>query len=186
MPTSDNRTISPILHKIIGVMPRSILDLGIGYGKYGALCREYVDFNREDGIRHIALHSAWKVFILGIEGFAEYRNPLWEIYSQVRVEDFSDRDNWMHYDDFDLVLLLDALEHLPDKIGIELLEFLRRHNRNVLVSVPEGEYPQDAMYGNGLECHRSVWTADKLQEIGGDNVEVFYRGETCSSAHFKQ
>lgn len=179
VPTSDNRTISPILHKVIGIMPASILDLGIGYGKYGALCREYADFNRQE--KRYRSSADWNIFILGIEGFADYRTPQWELYSQVRLEDFADRDNWEHYADFDLVLLIDSLEHIPSNVGLELLEFLRMHNRHILVSVPEGEYLQGPSCGNELERHRSTWSGDRLKELGG---EVFYRGEKCSAAHF--
>lgn len=192
MPTSDNRTISAIVHRVIGIMPNSILDLGIGYGKYGALCREYVDFNRqanrfpasvEDGLFRREPSLDWTVFILGIEGFIQYRNPLWDVYNQVRIQDFANRNNWHGYEEFDLVLMVDSLEHMPEDVGTDLLKFLVHGNRNVIVSVPEGLYPQDAVHGNAFEEHRSTWSGDKLAELGG---EVFYRGDVCSAAHFRK
>lgn len=180
MPSSDNRTISTIMHSIIGIFPKSILDLGVGYGKYGALCREYVDFNRAE--KHYLDKSDWNISIVGVEGFEKYRNPLWNIYDYVRIEDFGDGQHWPFYQNFDLVLLLDSLEHLDADQGFRLLTFLCRHNKNVLVSLPEGENPQADAFGNEFERHRSTWTADKLQAMGG---EIIYKGEVCSAAHFR-
>ena len=54
MPVSIQFQITPCVSRIIGAQPKSVLDVGCGFGKWGYLCREYLDafhgrFRREDG-----------------------------------------------------------------------------------------------------------------------------------------
>jgi 16S rRNA G1207 methylase RsmC len=48
MPTSNYEAISKILGEILVLDPRSVLDVGPGKGKYGVLCREYLNLNKLD------------------------------------------------------------------------------------------------------------------------------------------
>ena len=43
MPSSQYYHISKIMEMIISLNPNSILDIGSGYGKFGVLCREYLE-----------------------------------------------------------------------------------------------------------------------------------------------
>ena len=43
MPSSQHYHISKIMDLIININPMSILDIGTGFGKYGVLCREYLE-----------------------------------------------------------------------------------------------------------------------------------------------
>src|SRR4051812_22928392 len=43
MPTSFVDHITPIMRYVMQRNPDTILDIGAGYGKYGLLCREYID-----------------------------------------------------------------------------------------------------------------------------------------------
>ncbi len=43
MPTSHLYQISDILEIISLIRPRSVLDVGVGFGKYGLLAREYLE-----------------------------------------------------------------------------------------------------------------------------------------------
>jgi 2-polyprenyl-3-methyl-5-hydroxy-6-metoxy-1,4-benzoquinol methylase len=63
------------------------------------------------------------------------------------------------YEGYDLVLLIDTLEHLPQDQGHSLLHSLLSRNQYVLVSTPNSPYPQGAVHGNELETHRSEWRA---------------------------
>ena len=55
---------------INALQPRSILDVGCGFGKYGMLLREYLDVWHERYDK-----ERWQVRIVGIEAFEQYRNP---------------------------------------------------------------------------------------------------------------
>ena len=71
MPTSGSTQISTILQLAQNISPTSILDIGIWLGKYGFLCREYLDVSNERLSR-----SEWTTTINGIEIFERYRNPV--------------------------------------------------------------------------------------------------------------
>jgi predicted O-methyltransferase YrrM len=72
MPTSQFYQISDIVEFIVRTNPKSILDIGVGFGKYGALAREYLD----QGER---LYD-WKRRIDGIEVFEEYITDIQRFY----------------------------------------------------------------------------------------------------------
>ena len=43
MPSSQYYHISKIMEMIISLNPKSVLDIGSGFGKFGVLCREYLE-----------------------------------------------------------------------------------------------------------------------------------------------
>lgn len=137
-------------------MPATVLDLGIGYGKYGALLREFCSHNVERA-----------TVLTGVEGYRPYVTPMWTMYDAVKVEDFSNPIHWPDYVGFDLVLMIDSLEHLETTTAAKLLNHLTENNRFVIVSVPNGHCPQGSYKGNRLEEHRSTWYRYHLTEFGG-------------------
>jgi 2-polyprenyl-3-methyl-5-hydroxy-6-metoxy-1,4-benzoquinol methylase len=107
MPTSDHHNITAILTVISGLQPRSVLDVGCGYGKYGSLLREYLD------IWHERLEpSQWNVSLSGIEAFPRYRNPIHDfVYDQVYYGEA--QQILPKLGRFDVILIADVIEHLP-------------------------------------------------------------------------
>jgi hypothetical protein len=49
MPTSYYVQISTTIQIIQDINPKSVLDVGAGFGKYGVLCRKMLDFEKEAG-----------------------------------------------------------------------------------------------------------------------------------------
>lgn len=79
MPTSWYQAIPLILDKMLQEHPQSILDVGIGFGKYGVLLREALDVSREKYRK-----KDWTVQIDGVEAFKSYRNPIHDyIYNRI-------------------------------------------------------------------------------------------------------
>jgi hypothetical protein len=66
MPSSQYYHISKLMHMIIALKPLKVLDVGTGFGKYGALCREYLDL--WDGRQKYEFATQ----IDGVEVFKEY------------------------------------------------------------------------------------------------------------------
>ena len=152
MPSSQIENITTIVRWIAEIDPASILDVGVGFGKYGVLAREYTD------LRHGRYHRRdWKVVIDGIEIFDPYVNPTWDIYDRVFCEDAVEL--LPHLKNYELVLLCDVIEHLEKPVGQAMLAECRRMaTRAVIVSTPLGQFPQDPIHGNEHERHRSEWT----------------------------
>jgi SAM-dependent methyltransferase len=151
-----------------------VLDLGCGYGKYTVLVREYMDIakfriKRED----------WQTSIVGVEAFEAYRNPVWDACDEVLIEDFT--KHYEAYRGFDLVLMIDSLEHVEKSLGEKILNTLLTNNKWVIVSCPDGDYPQGAVNGNEYETHRAVWTKEDLSIRGG---HILHHG-ICTVALFK-
>lgn len=146
--------------------PRSVLDLGIGMGFYGAVVRQWLDL----GVR------PWRTRLVGIECFAGYRNPCWDLYDQVIVspiEAYLNQSTEM----WDAILLLDVLEHFSHDTGSQLLAAARgrlSQGGQFFVGTPAVWMEQGAAYGNELERHRSLWTAEELREAG---LELIDSGE---------
>lgn len=151
------------------LQPKRIMELGVGSGKYGVLLREFLDIANGQLSR-----NAWATEIYGVEGWSSYINGLHDsVYNHIFIEDFSLKENYLKYRDFDLVLMADSLEHVPKDIGIELLSYLIENNKSVIVSCPFGFHytEQGAVYGNEFERHRAHWKPAEFTAMGG--VELF-------------
>lgn len=157
MPTSYHHAIPHVLSMVLVENPDSVLDLGVGFGKYGMLCREmlevpYQRYRPED----------WKIRIDGVEGFPEYKTPIYDyVYNNVYfglIEDVID-----NLPDYDVVLLVDVLEHFTKEAGLALIPRLRRHAKKALViSTPLRFLPQGRFLDNDLECHKSAWRPEEF------------------------
>ncbi len=161
MPTSHHRQISTIMEAIITLDPQSVLDIGVGFGKYGVLCREYLELwdGRED--YHHFLRR-----IDGIEAFEDYLTPLHSyIYNHVYIGSAQDVIKTIKTS-YDLVLLIDVLEHLSEAKGKALIEYILRHHRGILISTPKDIGHQDDAFGNEHEQHVSQWTLRSLRAFG--------------------
>lgn len=131
------------------LQPERMIELGIGCGKYGALCREMLD-----GIYGRCRPDQWLRRIDGVEIWEPYRNPMWGCYDEVRIADFAECPPA----GYDLVLMVDSLEHVVPEVGAQLLAALVERNRHVIVSVPNGPMPQDEpVHGNPHERHLATY-----------------------------
>lgn len=141
----------------------SVLDVGAGFGKYGVLCREYLEL--WDG--RYKYHE-FQRRIDAVEVFADYITPLHKfIYNNVYTEDILTLIPKLDIKYYDMVLLIDVLEHFEHSIGQTLLDRLLtidRKAKGVLVSTPKNPLPQNAKFGNEYEIHRSKWTEQELKK----------------------
>lgn len=145
--------ILPIMNEVYRLQPERTADLGIGFGKYGVLLREVLD-----GMYGRCRPDQWQRYILGVEGWDDYRNPSWGCYSEVRIQDFASAD----ISGFDLVTMIDSFEHLDRDRGQAFLERLLANNRHVLISVPVGVSEQGAVHGNEYERHRTQFDGNEF------------------------
>jgi hypothetical protein len=173
MPTSDYHAVSSIMGEIQRLSPASVLELGVGFGKFGVLCREILDarFGR-------CRRDQWQTLIHGWEIWREYDNPCWDVYDQVVRANFANAP----FTEFDLVLMIDSLEHLSPDSGRSLLRDLVKHNRHVIVSVPNGRMDQGETYGNAAEAH--LWTFNGVEEFAGYNFKLIHQS-VCTVVSIK-
>jgi len=160
MPSSQYYHISKIMEMIISLKPNSILDIGSGYGKFGVLCREYLEL--WDGRQKYE----FKMRIDCVEVFQDYITPLHNyVYSNIYNKNILELVLILEHK-YDLILLIDVLEHFEKEEGSNLLELLLKNHNGVLVSTPKKPSPQKDAFGNIYETHRSRWTRNDLNKFG--------------------
>ena len=156
MPTSDYHQISDVLHVIEQVRPARVLDVGVGFGKWGFLCREILDVYYER-----VQPETWTTVIDGIEIYEPYRNPTWALaYNQIHIGDA--RELLPTLGQYDLIIACDVIEHFEKADGNKLIDELLRHAPVLIMTTPAGYAPQGAAYGNEHETHLSTWSEADL------------------------
>ena len=182
MPSSHFYQLNEIVELIILTKPSSILDIGIGFGKYGFLCREYLDLI--GGNRNL---YKWEHRIDGIEIFPRYITPLQKkIYDNIYLGNALEILPKM-VRRYDLILLIDVIEHFNFSDGQKLLHLCLRCGKNIIISTPRIDLPQTAVYGNSYETHRSFYRKCDFKKFP-DKIFIFnffslivYLGEQASS-----
>jgi len=158
MPTSFHGQISTILDIVLQTRANSILDIGVGFGKYGVLCRELID------IPYQRYHkNTWQIRIDGIEGYEAYKNPIHSyVYDHIYYDKIENAIKQIDYK-YDLGLMIDVLEHFDRKSGEEILPEILKKCQKLLISVPEIPAPQTYL-DNTLEEHKSMWTLKDFEK----------------------
>ncbi len=138
MPTSEHWQIPWIVDLIIREQPSTVLDVGAGYGKYGALVREYASPSRVDAV--------------------DVQPPRFPVYDHVYCGDLRRLDTFLPAEParYDLALFIETIEHLERAEAWHVLESIAMRARRVLVSTPWGFRPQE-IPGQPFETHRSGW-----------------------------
>jgi ubiquinone/menaquinone biosynthesis C-methylase UbiE len=86
-------------------------------------------------------------------------------------------------DSFDLINILDGIEHLTKKNGLELIKEMKRVCREqIILFTPDGfskNEPHDAWdihaeHGDHYQKHLSGWTEEELTDLGFRYVEGWY------------
>jgi len=142
MPSCRPDVIPELVYKVMEMCPETILDIGVGYGKWGALCIEYLKY--------------WKNItpvVDGVEVFEDYKSPLHAVYDKIYYSNVM--EVLPIFERYDLILLVDVIEHLSREDGLKLLGSVKKH---YLVSTPAYWSGQQASHGNKHEEHLSQWT----------------------------
>jgi hypothetical protein len=161
MPTSTYRQIMTVLGFLQQLMPKSILDIGLGNGKMGFLARDFLDVMLGGRYRR----EEWQVKIDGIEVFADYiQDHQRAIYDEIFVGDALEVIDGLG--NYDVVIVGDVLEHFERGRAMQFLDKAFAHSRYVILSIPLGEkWTQDAIYGNEYERHLSFWNPEDFNDI---------------------
>jgi 2-polyprenyl-3-methyl-5-hydroxy-6-metoxy-1,4-benzoquinol methylase len=138
MPTSEHWQIPRVCDVLVRERPRTVLDVGAGYGKFGVLAREYGGAERVDAIDVVA--------------------PRFPVYDHVYLGDLKAIDTLLPAEParYDLALFIDVIEHLEKVDAHRVLDTLTRRASRVLVTTPWG-FRRQELAGMPFETHRSGW-----------------------------
>ena len=152
MPTSHFLQLNEIVELIVYTNPLRILDIGVGFGKYGFLSREFLELWGEE-----ENYCNWKRLIDGVEAFPKYITPVHNfIYNNIFIGDALKIIPQLNTE-YDLVLLIDVIEHLTFEEGIELIKNCLKIGRNLIISTPKKVWERPESFGNPYEAHKFRW-----------------------------
>lgn len=163
MGTSNWQNLSYCVDLIRYVSPKSVLDVGVGFGRWGMICREYLDVWEGRVFR-----AYWNTRIEGIEIYPVNVDSYHScFYNKIHITDAFDHiQAEVQPEQFDLIILGDVLEHFTKERALVLLQTCIQKSRFVLLNIPIGnDWPQGAAYGNEFETHLSTWTTEELDQF---------------------
>ncbi len=106
-------------------------------------------------------------FSIGVEAFGPYleeskRKKIHTEYLDKKIEQLDFPEN-----SFDAVILIEVLEHLPESVGLEILNKAGKWARKkVIVSSPNGFINQKEVDNNPLQKHLSGWDKNTMTKLG--------------------
>ena len=166
MPSSRASTIPYVIYAVKQVQPESILDVGVGFGKWGYLFREYTDVIKSERNPRRYDKTGWKIRIEGIEAHRPYLHQGHEfIYDKIHIGNAE--EILPNLGKFDFIFFGDIIEHFPIETGGKLLRTAMSHaNKCVMLTTPKFDTGQSDSGNNPLEQHRSVWTPKDFHTLG--------------------
>lgn len=154
MPVGSLNIFPEIIRIALLNNPKKVLDVGVGYGINGAGIRNWFsDVHKRE------------IQLTGIEVFEPYKNPLWQVYDELRNDDIRD----VELEQYDVIIMTDVIEHFSKEDGKRVVEKLKRalNPKGVLlISTPATWFEQGAWGGNEHEIHRSLWSIDEFVKMG--------------------
>ena len=168
MPTSRYNHVVPVLNCITKHIQRDtdirILDIGVGFGKYGFLLREWFDIRKNRYPK-----KEWRNTIHGVDIWKPYITPAHRyIYDGFYIGDICDVVDGIK-ENYDVILTLEILEHIDKERGRELVKkIVSFTNELCIFSFPRTLNPRaNNEWENPYERHVSLWTVDELQSLIG-------------------
>jgi cyclopropane fatty-acyl-phospholipid synthase-like methyltransferase len=169
MPISRPETIPFVLHQVIRLNPKSILDVGVGFGINGVLFRSQTDIRMAEIEKD--RYKNFKVRIDGIEIFQNYKNPIYDyIYDKIYYGDAYDLLDKISYK-YDLIYLGDVIEHFEKERGKGFLKKCKKKlnkGGSLIITTPCYFREQTNVLDNDHEKHLSFWEDNEF----GSNIQI--------------
>jgi len=155
MPTSNMATCHDMIRIIDYIQPKTVLDVGCGYGRWGYLVREIMDI-----VHTRYAKETWQTIIDAVEIYAPYITPAHNyIYTKIYTEDIRTFNPNMVYD---LIILGDIIEHLDKPEAQTVIDKLRPLCKNLIITTPNGYIPQGEVLNNPHEIHKCGFSQDEF------------------------
>ncbi len=129
------------------------LDVGCGMGLMGAIVKICRPAQKIIGIEY------WEPYLQFCEGLGVYTRLIKHDLRRLPLPLKEDEK-------FDVALVVEVLEHLPKKNGLDLLKELEKLATVIVVSTPRIFYHQARYNGNELQDHVSLWRISDFKHLG--------------------
>jgi SAM-dependent methyltransferase len=175
MASSFASQIPAITHLVGSLKPKTVLDIGKGFGKYGFLIHEYAGIDNQtklDPSKTMAEQS--QVRVEAVEVDADLMLPhLSQLYARVHFGDVLKL--YPELPKYDLILMIDIIEHINKEQTLPMLRHFLEQGSNVIVSTPVDFFEQH-LYESVFENHVSHWTIKDFRPLGFTDVQYFDSG----------
>lgn len=164
MATSSIGHVRHVMRHIISTNPESVLDVGIGFGRWGFLCREMLD-----AFAGRVRKEQWKIRIEGVEIFEAYlQDHQRYIYDKIHIGDAKKIVPTLG--EYGVVIIGDMLEHLSKNDAWGLFgSAMDRARIGLILNIPIGEgWLRDGVSENTNEDHLSWWTLAEFADFKPD------------------
>lgn len=155
-------TYKLILKSIIPAGSLTILDLGCGFGAAGNLLNSKKN-HQFTGV------DIYKPYLDVCKKEGNYKKLIQADIAKLEMKEKS----------FDVVLLLQVVEHLDKGVGIKLLKkAIKIAKKCIIISVPNGKCDQEGYNSNSHNKHISTWNVSALRKMGfkvyGQGLRIIY------------
>ncbi len=169
MSTSNWQNISYNIDIVKRLNPKSILDIGVGFGRWGILFREFLEVWGDNNF-----NADWKRTIDGVEIFPDYIKPYHKFfYNNIFIEnalDYVKRTG----NKYELINCGDVVEHFDKKDALDLIDCCLKKSRYVLINIPIGtNWQQGYINNNEYETHRSFWKNSEFTKYSNYVIKKF-------------
>lgn len=153
MATSNWQNISYNIDLVKHINPEKILDIGVGFGRWGILFREFLEVWGDNNMT-----GKWKRIVDGVEIFPGYLMPYHNyFYSNIYTDEALNFVSNMK-ETYNLINCGDVIEHLQKNDAVKLIDLCLKKSDYVLINIPVGKnWEQNSVGGNEYERHRSIW-----------------------------
>jgi len=151
--TSNWQNISYNIDLVKKLDPKTILDIGVGFGRWGILFREFLEVWGDNNYS-----GKWSRTIDGVEIFPDYIKDYHKyFYNNIYLENALDFLQ-QTANRYDLINCGDIIEHFEKTEALKLIELCLNKSKYVLINIPIGEnWEQGPVNNNDYERHKSVW-----------------------------
>jgi SAM-dependent methyltransferase len=149
-----NKFLGTIFHTLDDCLQRELRD-----------CEKVLDLGC--GPSSPVQYCDWVKYSVGVEAYMPYlreskRKRIHDKYLNKKIEELRFKEN-----EFDAVIMIEVLEHLPKRLGLEIIKKARKWARKkVVISCPNGYLPQKALDNNPLQQHLSGWKVSEMRGLG--------------------
>ncbi len=169
MGTSNWQNISYNIDLIRKINPKSVLDIGVGFGRWGILCREFLEIWDEGNYS-----GKWKRKIDGIEVFQSYIKEYHKhFYDNMYIHEAFDFIKNLKTN-YDLIICGDVIEHFEKSRGKEFISLCFEKSTYLMINIPLGNgWEQSKKNNNIYEEHLSIWYLKDFKEFKPQIIRVF-------------
>jgi hypothetical protein len=165
MASSFVNQIPTIVHLIQKINPKTVLDIGKGFGKYGFLIHEYVGIDNTVKLNPmLPMKDQSRVAVDAVEVDNDLMLPhLHFFYNKVIEGDVLQL--YKSFNRYDLILMIDIIEHIEKEKALAMLQFFVSQGSSIIVATPKDFFQQE-LYESEYEHHVSHWTKDDFKKLG--------------------